>query len=149
MSPARAAPSALLIVASLSLAATAPADAHRAKAPADLSLLLLPYAPGASELSLVEPSTEEANRDERRLARPFTSVGAGACALWATRAEWPAADPRALRPAAEAGFALAGVGVLTVLAATVLGGDAMPMDGVHAVLAFGPGGAGVGLAARF
>ncbi len=149
MPSARAASCVLAIVASLISAATAQASAPEPKAPPDLSLLLLPYAPGTSELALVSPSTETAKGDRRPLARPLTSLSMGACALWATRAEWPSAGPQPLRPEAEAGFALAGVAVITVLAGTALARSAMPVDGVHAVLAFGPGGAGVALAARF
>jgi hypothetical protein len=149
MSSARAASFVLAVAASLILATAARADTPGPKAPPDLSLLLLPYAPGAEELSLVSPSTETEDGDRRRLARPFTSLGMGACALWATRAEWPSAGPQPLRPEAEAGFALAGVAVITVLAGTALARREMPVDGVHAVVAFGPGGGGVGLAARF
>lgn len=145
MSSARVASLAGAIVASLIVAAPSRAVARSAKAPAELSLILLPHAPGADNLTLGSP----ASGDAPRRARPFTRVAAGAIALWATHPEWPAPGPRRLRPEAAAGFAIAGAGVLIVLAGTWLAKGDMPVDRVHTVLLIGPGGAGVGLAARF
>ena len=90
MSLVRALSFVLALVASLIAAGTVRAEAPKAKAPMDLSMLLLPSAPGTSELALVSPIDGVEGREGRRVARPF-GLGMGACALWATRAEWPPA----------------------------------------------------------
>ena len=147
MPPARAAPSALLVAASLAFVTTA--QGGTTKPPPELSVLVLPSAPGASELALVTPGPVTDSGDVSRAARPLASVGAGACALWATRADWPSAKPPVVWPGSAAGFAVTGVSVLTVLGSALLAREQAPVVGVHALVVLGPGGAGVGVAAGF
>ena len=146
---ARPLPALVVLLSSLFLAAPARGEA---RAPPDLPFpfLLLPGAPGASELSLSQVTSP----DWARYSAPWPAllgvgVGAGATAVWASHV--PLVPPVRIRTTAQ-GVALAavtGMSALGVLISSALPAPARPLRDVRALLMVGPGGVGLTVAVPF
>jgi hypothetical protein len=136
-------PPALALLGSLLLASPARADGG---AYPDLSILLLPSAPGTSELSLMRPPP--------RYGAPWPAiiglgVGVGAGAMWSAHVPMVAPLRDVTRAESAALFAVTGVSVLGVLTGATLPRRALSSRHVRALLVVGPGGLGLTLAVPF
>src|ERR1700733_14750775 len=133
--PMRARP-ALLVLALLGLLLLASPARAEARAPPDLSFLLLPSAPGASDLSLVTPPSDRPSRGAPWPA--LVGVGVGASAVWASHSPLVQPVQSPTRAEGAALFAITGVSALAVLIGSALPGRVLPSRDLRALLVIGP-----------